>query len=387
MDLMEDMRYIQLDPTSTVAQSHLLVLWSRLGAFNPSDLDRLMWKEKKLFEGWAHRASIVMTEDYPLYLPRMKEFPPKDWVWSDRIRKWMNDNTELREFILGEIRRRGPLPSRELEDKSSVEWKHARRKWGLRPSAWSSGGSVRRMLEFMFHQGKVMVAGRQGRQKLWGLPEKCLPDWTPMDELSESEVEYDGAQKSLRALGVGTPKQISWHFLIGRYPNMKATLRRLISDSKVAPVKLFDPPQSRGPMFIHTSDIPFTERLERGDWEPRTTLLSPFDNLVTDRDRAMELFDFFYRIEIYTPKAQRKHGFFVLPILDGDKLVGRVDPTMDREGRKLTINAVYAEPKAPEGRAVAGRIREAIEDLGGFLGAEEAVYTRRVPEIWKSALK
>jgi uncharacterized protein YcaQ len=227
MGLMEDMRYLQLDPTAAVAPSHLLVLWSRLGAFRESDLDRLMWKDRKLFEYWAHRASIVLTEDYPFYHHRMRNFPDKEGVWYLRLKKWMDDNSSLRNYVLSEISKRGPLLSRDLEDKADVQWKHARRRWGLRPSAWSSGNSVRRMLEFLFHKGEVMVAGRQGRQKLWGLPKECLPSWTPRDDLSESEIELRGAQISLRALGVANSKQISWHFLTGRYPKIKATLGSL----------------------------------------------------------------------------------------------------------------------------------------------------------------
>jgi uncharacterized protein YcaQ len=383
MGLMEDMRYIQLDPTAAVAPSHLLVLWSRLGAFRESDLDALMWKERKLFEYWAHRASIVLTEDYPFYHHRMKNFPDKEGVWYLRLKKWMDDNSSLRSYVLSEISNRGPLLSRDLEDKSDVQWKHARRRWGLRPSAWSSGNSVRRMLEFLFHKGEVMVAGRQGRQKLWGLPKECLPSWTPRDDLSESEIEHRGAQISLRALGVANSKQISWHFLTGRYPKIKATLGSLASDSKISPVQLVGAPQAKGRWYIHSDDLELAEQLEKGDWEPRTTLLSPFDNLVADRERNVQLFDFFFRLEIYTPKAQRKHGFFVLPILDGDRLIGRVDPTMDREKGVLTVNAVYSEPGAPGGRAVAKRIAESVEDLGAFLGANRITYGKRIPESWK----
>src|SRR5712692_6330142 len=284
MSLIKDLRYVQLYPTSAVAPSHLLVLWSRLGSFKEYDLDMLLWKERKLFEYWGHRASIVLTEDFPLYLPRMRNFPDKEGVWYKRLKKWMGDNSALREFVLAEISRRGPLLSRDLEDKSDVEWKHARRRWGLRPSAWSSGNSVRRMLEFLFHKGEVMVAGRQGRQKLWGLPENCLPPWTPRDELSESEVEYRGAQISLRALGIANSKQISWHFLTGRYPKIKASLGSLVSDSRILPVQLVDAPQAKGRWYIHSDDLELAEQLEKGDWEPRTTLLSPFDNLVVDRE-------------------------------------------------------------------------------------------------------
>lgn len=386
MSLLRDIRYVQLDPTSVVAPSHLLVLWSRLGAFKQSDLDRLQWREKKLFEYWAHQASIVLTEDYPLYQRRMKTFATGDALWPTRLRKWMKKNSELREHMLSEIRARGPLSSRDFEDKSMSRWKRARRKWGLRESGWSTGRDASRMLEFLFHQGEILVAGRDGRKKLWDLPENILPDWTPRTELSSGETEYLGAQLSLKALGVATPKQISWHFLIGRYPNLKETLGSLESDGKVVRAKVKDLP-TKGPWFIHSEDIDAAESLEAGDYEPRTTLLSPFDNLITDRDRTHWLFDFFYRIEIYTPKEKRKHGFFVLPILDGDRIVGRMDPVMDRQKEELRVNAVYAEPSVTKDGAMPRRIADAVADLGDFLGARNVVYSGRVPDKWRAYLK
>jgi uncharacterized protein YcaQ len=386
MSLLRDIRYVQLDPTSVVAPSHLLVLWSRLGAFKLSDLDRLQWKEKKLFEYWAHQASIVLTEDYPLYQPRMKRFTTAETLWPTRLREWMKENSELREYMLGEIRTRGPLSSRDFEDKTDSRWKRSRRRWGLRDSSWSSGRDVSRMLEFLFHQGEILVAGRRGRQKLWDLPDRVLPGWTPRTELSSGETEYLGAQMSLKALGVATPKQISWHFLIGRYPRLKETLRSLESDGRVVRVKLKDDP-SKGPWYIHTDDIEVADSLAAGAYEPRTTLLSPFDNLITDRDRTNELFDFFFRIEIYTPKEKRKHGFYVLPILDGDRIVGRIDPVMDRQKEELRINAVFAEPGATKDRAMPRRVANSIDDLGDFLGAKKVVYSGRVPLAWKPYMK
>lgn len=389
MKLFRDLSYVQLDPTQAVAPSHLIVLWSRLGSFRESDLDRLLWKDKKLFEYWAHMASIVLTEDYPLYSPRMKRFHQGDRVWDVRLREWMDDNYKLKEYVLSEIRSRGPLSSREFEDRSDDAWEKARRRWGLKPSDWGSGEgrSVSRMIEFLFHDGTLMVAGRQGRQKIWDLSERCLPDWTPKASLTEAEVEYLGAQKSLKALGVATPKEIARHFLVWRYPNLRATIQHLASDSRILPVELTDGPRLKGQYYIHADDADTAVALSKGEWEPRTTLLSPFDNLVSDRDRTHLLFDFFFRAEIYTPKPKRKHGFFVLPILDGDRLIGRIDPTMDRQEERLRINSVHAEPNAPEGRAPARRIAEAIEDLGEFLGAKEVVYEGKIPAPWKGYMK
>jgi uncharacterized protein len=387
MSLMDDMRYIQLDPTTTVAPSHLIVLWSRLGAFKDSDLDRLMWKEKKLFEYWAHKASVVLTEDYPLYQARMNRFATGNTTWPRRLRQWMRENSELREYMVRELRSRGPLSSRDFEDKSGSRWTRARKQWGLRESAWSSTRDVPRMLEFMYHQGTILVAGREGRQKLWDLTEDFLPNWTPSGDLSGDEVEYIGAQLSLKGLGAATPRQVASHFLDGRYPNLKKTIDSLQSAGKILPAELSDGARPNDKWFIHSDDLSLAEAIAKGEWEPRTTLLSPFDNLVTDRDRTLQLFDFFYRIEIYTPREKRKHGFYVLPILDGDRLVGRIDPSMDRKRERLQVNAVYAEPGAPTGRAASERIAEAVEGLADFLGAKEVAYPGRVPDIWRRGLR
>jgi uncharacterized protein YcaQ len=386
MDLLHDMRYLQLDPTSTVAPSHLLVLWSRLGSFRQADLEKLQWEEKKLFENWGHRASIVLTEDYPLYLRRMKSFTFGRTVWDERLREWMKENADLRDYVLREIRAKGPIPSRYFDDSSGRRWTRSRKSWGLKESAWGTGRDIHTMLEFLFHHGVILVAGRQGKQKLWDLAERWLPPWTPKTELSDLEVEYLGAQHSLKALGAATPKQISWHFLIGRYPHLRETLQSLEGDGKVRRVEVAGA-RSKGPWYIHTDDVPLAEEISDGDFEPRTTLLSPFDNLITDRDRTRELFDFFYRIEIYTPKQKRKHGFFVLPILAGDRIVGRMDPHMDREEMVLRINAVHAEPGAPKDSATGKAIASSVDELAGFLGAEHVVYTRRIPEVWKARLR
>ncbi len=387
MSLLRDIRYLQIDPTATVAPSHQLVLWSRLGRFRESDLESLRWREKKLFENWAHMASIVLTEDYPLYVPRMRKFAKDDKVWGRRLRQWMKDNADLRRAVLEQLRARGPQSSRDFQDGSRTRWMRARREWGLKESAWSSQGDISTMLEFMFHEGTVLVAGRQGRQKLWDLTERFLPDWTPKEELPNEEVERTGAQLSLKALGVATPKQVAFHFLIWRYPNIKKTMGQLESEGKVVPVSLGAKPSLEGRWYIHPDDLRLAQEIARGEWEPRTTLLSPFDNLIIDRDRTHALFDYFFRIEIYTPKKLRTHGFFVMSILDGDRIVGRLDPVMDREKERLVINAVHAERSATGGRAQARRIASAIDDLASFLGAKRVDYPRAVPDQWRPYLR
>jgi uncharacterized protein YcaQ len=146
--------------------------------------------------------------------------------------------------------------------------------------------------------------------------------------------------------------------------------------------------QWNGPWYVHADDLPLLESLSGGDaaWQPRTTLLSPFDNLIADRARTETLFNFDFRIEIYVPKEQRKYGYYVLPILHGDRLIGRIDPLMDRKAKRLNINAVFAEPDAPMDDETALAISASIGELAAFLDAKDIAYTERIPDGWRHVL-
>lgn len=382
LNVFRDLGCVQIDPINAVAPSHLIVLWSRLGDFDRTKLDKLLWQDKKLFEYWAHQSSIVLTEDYPLYYYMMRNYPRafvRPWgpAWSERVERWLDANQDLRNQVLKELKERGPLLSRQFEDKSRAK----------RPrSGWSSGGDVSRMLFNLFFKGEVMVAGRQCNQKLWDLSERFLPGWVSKKEMTEDEVEYEAVQRALRALGTANASEISYHFLRGRYRNLKETLKRLEAESKIRQVQVAGGRLGTGERYIHAQDRQLLELLESDRWQPRVSLLSPFDNLICDRTRTKLLFDFDYTAEIYTPESKRKYGYYVLPLLYGDSFIGRVDPLMDRKNEKLLINAVHAEPNAPRDKSVAEEVGETIRKLSRFLGAKEVVYSRRVPRFWKTVL-
>ena len=374
LETVRDLSCVQLDPISVVDRTHRLVLWSRVGRFEQAALDRLLWQERALFEYWAHCASIVLTEDYPIHNLMMRRYPDGDGIWATRTRKWMEDNRRLRRYILGRLRREGPLLSRDLSED------------GLHPEAWvsrgwTSGRNVSRMLDFLWAQGKIMVAGRSGGQKRWDLAERVLPASAPRDRLSPREVDRRGAERALLALGVATARHIQQHFIRNRYEELPRALADLERAGRIAQVEV----QGRaGTWYVHAQDLALLDDLEAA-WSPRTVLLSPFDNLICDRARTRQLFDFDYSIEIYTPAASRRYGYYVLPILHGDRIIGRIDPVMDREAGRLVVNSVHAEPGATrsDGRAVAG----AIEELAGFLGAGSIRHDRRrIASIWKRAL-
>jgi uncharacterized protein len=376
MEVTADLGCLQLDPVNVVARSHQLVLWSRLGGYDLGDLDRLLWRERSLFEYWAHAAAIVRTADYPIHHLLMRRYPSERSADSRRVRAWLADNQALRRSILRRLRADGPLPGKALEDRTAVGW---------RSSGWTSGRNVGRMLDVLWTQGRIMVAGRLGQQRLWDLAERCLPAWTPAERLPEQEVVRRAAQRSLRALGVATARDVDRHFTAGRYPGLAAVLAGLERAGRVERVRVADDGVDwPGPWYVHADDLPLLERLQAGDWRPRTTLLSPFDNLVIGRERTERLFGFRFRVEIYVPKAARRYGYYVLPVLHGDRLVGRVDPAMDRRRRRLLVHAVHAEPDAP---AAAGpALGATLHDLAGFLGADEIELRRPPPPIWRTAL-
>src|SRR5918999_1678603 len=287
MGVATDLASLQLDPISVVARSHHLVLWSRLGRYDLADLDALLWRDRRLFEYWSTAAAIVCTEDYPIHSLLMRRYPSDRYAASRRLRAWLADNQALRRSILRQLRVSGPLPSRALEDRAETAWQS---------SGWTAGRNVERMLDLLWTQGRIMVAGRQGQQRIWDLAERCLPSWAPTRRPPEREVVRLAAQRSLRALGVATARDIDRSFTAGRYPGLAEVLAGLERSGRVERVRVADDRRELpGPWYVHADDLPLLERLQAGGWRPRTTLLSPFDNLIINRERTERLFGFSFR--------------------------------------------------------------------------------------------
>jgi hypothetical protein len=293
--------FLQLDPIASVARPQHLVLWSRLGVFDTAELDRLLWVERKLVE-WD--AFIWPIESLPLIRALMRQRRRATKYASERwIREFLGQNASFRRYVLRELDRRGPLMGRELEDRS-VQGRLEHRWYGTR--------YVGIMLEILHIRGDIAVVGRRGKQRLWDLAERWYPE---TDVVPLREAERLLAEQRFRALGVRLEKG-EWH----AHPD--------------------------------ASDEPVGDRV---------TLLSPFDRLIHDRDRTEALFDFHYRLEMYVPPAKREFGYYVLPILVGDRLVGRVEPRFDRKTSTLEVLAAWGDTS---------RLEESLASLAAFLGAE-----------------
>jgi uncharacterized protein YcaQ len=302
LDTVRRLGFLQIDPISTVAPPQRLVLFSRLGTHDAAELDRLLWDEKQLFE-W--NAFIYPIEHLPFVQARMRRRRTGKYAWERRGTEFLKENPRARRYILRELDRRGPLLSRELDDNSTRTWSPDSRWWGTR--------NVSVMLELLHGRGEVAIVGRREGQRLWDLAGRWYPE---TEKVPLREAEQALAEARRRALGV-------W--------------------------------QENGGWQAHP-DVP-------DDPVPdRVTVLSPFDRLVHDRDRAEALFDFRYRLEMYVPKAKREYGYYVLPILHGDRLVGRVEPRFDRKTGTLEVLGAWGDTS---------RLDEALAELARFLGAQE----------------
>ena len=380
LGVIRSIRCVQLDPIAVVDRSPLLVLGSRVAGFDPKHLDRLLWRDHSVYEYWAHAASVVLTEDHPIHAWYMRQYLRDDGsAWNRRRLDWMAANAKLKRSVLAQVRRDGPVLARQISGGLTGE------SW--RSSGWTNERNVDRMLGFLWASGRVMVAGREGIQKRWDLTERVLPADAPRERLSDLEVTRRAVDRSLRGLGVGTAKHIKSHFTRDRYPELNRVLAEFERTGRVERVVVeHDGAPMPGTWYVHGDDMPLLERIERGRWEPRATMLSPFDNLIADRARAELLFDLSYRMEIYVPKAKRRYGYYSMPVLDGDRFVARVDPAMDRANRRLLVRAVHAEPGVRTTRESGRPVAEAVWDLASWLGATEIELDGSVPAAWRSGL-
>jgi uncharacterized protein len=344
--VLRGLRCLQIDPVNVVARSHLLVLWSRLGGFDRADLDTLLWQERWLFEYWAHAASIVLTEDYPIHRAMMRSL--SETVEHQQKRDWLAANEEFRRYVLDRLRDSGPLPGDAFEDRATVSWAS---------SGWTNGRNVDRMLDILWKQGVVMVAGRDGLRRLWG-----LADFPAAEELPQEEVTMRAAEYALRALGVARTRDVERHFIPGRYQGLDLERARWARPARVE--------GGSEQWWVHRDVAGLLDE----EWQPRTTLLSPFDNLICDRDRTERLWGFEYRNEMYVPKHKRQFGCYVMPVLSGDRLIGRISPRTDRRRGVLVVEAVFAEPGAPSDAALPA----AVESLASFVGVGSVSYPGEV---------
>jgi len=353
LDVARHIGYLQLDPTNAVARSHLLVLFSRLGPYDVAELERLL-SERKLYE---YAAAIVPAEEHRLHQTSMRRYPSAySGGWPKRIEAWLEENARLRDSVLKQLEERGPLPSREIQDESDRGW---------RSTGWTNERNVTRMLEFLWMQGHVLVHGRNGQQRLWNLAHRVVP---PAEPLALEEARLRVGLRSLRGLGVATLQQVKEEpFADLPYPGMPEAVR---DADGVDPVQVDG---LKGTWYVHRGDL---ARLDEPEPASYTTLLSPFDPLIRNRRRTEALWDFEFRLEIYVPKEKR-WGFFVLPVLHGNDLVARIDPTMDRKAGVLRINAIGWEPGAPADVP----LDDAVARLAEFLGARRVLWgrVRRTP--------
>ena len=306
LETVRTLGYLQIDPISTVAPPQHLVLWSRLGAaYDRTELDHLLWETKELFE---YGAFIRPIEDLPLIQARMRRKRGK-YAWERRSDEFLRENAKYRRHLLRELERSGPLQSRELVDDSVRTWTS---------HGWWGNRNVALMLEILEGRGAVAVVGRQNGQRLWDLAERWYP---PVERVPLQEAERTLEAKRWRALGVRLSK-VGWEA---------------------------HPEALDGPVA------------------DRATLLSPFDRLIHDRKRTEALWDFRYRLEMYVPKAKREYGYYVLPLLVCDRVVGRAEPRFDRKTGRLELLGAWGDTS---------RLGEAMSSLATWLGAERVVTGR-----------
>lgn len=374
-----DLAYVQWDPVPIVAPSHLLSLWARLGEFRPEMLERLLWDDKRLFEHWTPMASLVLTEDYPLYASLMRRYPAslsRSWgSQREEAKRFLATHRALRRHVLHELRS-GP---RVLGD--FTLHRSTRRNDG----DWNPTSDVSMMLYHLVMSGVVMVVGHQGAQNRWGLSTDFLPDWVDRRPWSPERLEREAAQRALRGLGVATAREITYYFPRGRYDHLDRTLRSLEAAGTIVRVNV-EGLASRDEQYALAADLPALESERPDAWHPRMSLVPPFDNLVGSTARVDRLFGFHYIREQFLPAEKRRFGTYVLPIVWGERLIGRVDPRLDRTEGTLIINSVHAERGAPREREVGAQLAETVNSLARFVGAKHVRYSAKVPAYWRSAL-
>ncbi|MBB5192979.1 hypothetical protein HNQ50_003733 [Silvimonas terrae] len=361
------MAQLQIDTIHVVARSPYLVLFSRLGVYDPAWLEQLL-AERQLFEYWSHEACFLPIEDYALMRHRMLDPSGMGWKYAAN---WHQQHQADIDALIDKIRASGPVRSADFtrEQGTGNGW------WDWKPE--------KRHLEVLFTTGELMVSERRHFQRVYDLAERVLPHWHDGRDLPEmATVQRELVRRSCKALGVIRADWLADYYRL-RKVSWLAELNALEAAGELVPVNLAGFKQQA---WVHQDQMPLIEAANHGELASTvTTLLSPFDPVVWDRKRATALFGFDYTLECYTPAPKRKYGYFCLPILSRGKLVGRLDAKAHRAQGVFEVKSLYLEEGVRVSARLAGDIERAITRCGEWHGTPQVQYGA-IPDNLRSHL-
>ncbi|MCW4048950.1 MAG: winged helix DNA-binding domain-containing protein [Candidatus Bathyarchaeota archaeon] len=350
---------LQIDTINVIERAHYLTLWSRLGSYDKLDLHTLTYRDKKLFEYWAHAACYVPIKDYRHYIHSMNM--RRDETHARLTRRGVEDHSII-DKVLNRIKDEGPLSSKDFDGpKRSGSW------WNWKPA--------KLVLETLFGAGTLMVSHRENFQRYYDLTENVLPSQVDTSEPTDNERVRFFTLKTLECLGLTKPSEIRKYYhhrsvrLDRTTKELEKLLTHLVSEGIVEKMKIEGDKTNH---YILTKDRARLDALTSGDFaynDARPFIY--FDNLMWNRERIQQLFGFKSKLEIYLPKDQRVYGYYHLPILYGDELVARIEPKMDRQTKTFIIRGYWTEPGFKATDDYEDKLHKNIEKLAEFHGAEQ----------------
>ena len=340
--LLRRLGVLQIDSVNVFERSHYLIPFARLGTYDRALLDRLTFTRRAPYiEYWAHVAAFIPADDWPLFRWRMQRF--RDGHAVD----WFEARSDIMAWLLKELEHNGPLRASQIEHDANE-----------RRGPWWGWSDVKIGLEILFRRGMVVCAGRERFERLYALPEHVLPSELLAAEVEEKDAQRQLVEKAARALGVATAGDLADYYRMGR-ADTAAAVRDLVDDGILNPVTVTG---WKDRAYLHR-DTTVPRKMHT------TALLSPFDPIVWERRRTERMFGFHYRIEIYTPEPRRQYGYYTLPVLIDDDIVGRIDLKSDRKERVLKVQSAWIEEGRDPG-VVAERILPVLRDAAAWQGLD-----------------
>ena len=362
----EHLGYVQIDTIAVVARAHHHTLWCRCPDYDPSFLHDLAAIDRRIFEYWAHAIAFLPMSDYRFYIPRMERHRNSGQAW---LSKWKKEHGHLLDQILNRIRVEGALASKDFEHPP-----------GTKRGTWWDWKPAKRALEILFWQGHLMISERRNFQKMYDLTERVLPPGTDTTRPTEEELGRFHVRRALGGLGLAQEREIRDAFHIANRGTIAEALKQMEQENDTISLSVAG---------LDGTYYALRETLERE--EPpllnRARILSPFDNLIIQRDRMNRLFGFKYTIECYLPAEKRKHGYFVLPILWRDRLIGRLDSKADRKSKNFIVKKLWFEPEFQAFDEALLAFSEVLAHFARFNGCNTVGFDSIVPTGHKRRLK